>query len=346
MARLETFIEIESQFDAFMRRRWDEAWANVQGDFQDRLTAADWNGAISLVEGVQLPEWAEKESKRLRLLSISSLRFGSSLIRRKDDGRWTDKDSDLRLLEASIVQAREMERVTAPAFAAKAVRAVVARGLGQLADDESAIHKGMYPTGCGCGVVEEMTVGMSEAEAFAVGYLYDWVSGAAQVTKDELVPGDFGYQPQAGQLPTWAVGLSDIARTGGRTASTLGANVQVSRLVNYGALTRLQAERVAIYRIKAVLDRKTSKICKRMNGKTFKVEDAIVQLERAMLAPSIGDIRQIHPWIPNTQAVLAQLEKSTSEDLAGKGWRVPPFHPRCRSVVVRAVRTTVSVTTN
>lgn len=151
---------------------------------------------------------------------------------------------------------------------------------------------------------------------------------------EDLIPEDFGYQPVL-EAPAWKRTLA--AGKGAVNPATLfAANLTTSRLVNYGALDAMRAEKVVEYRLKAKLDRKTSDICRNLNGKKFRVEEGLNMLERALMVRDPNELRHLHPWIPGTKAALEVLRRGEVAELRAKGWMVPPFHPRCRTVVVRA----------
>lgn len=126
-----------------------------------------------------------------------------------------------------------------------------------------------------------------------------------------------------------------VARNG-RTISSIGANQTTSRLANFGALAQLSAEGVVRYRLQATLDRKTSNICRRQHGRSFAVHVGLDHLRGVIQITDPDQLRQVDPWIPSRREALAFLERASEQDLAGKAWHVPPFHPHCRTIVVNA----------
>jgi len=128
----------------------------------------------------------------------------------------------------------------------------------------------------------------------------------------------------------------NAARSGGRQGAAIAANLTTSRLVNYSALHRMRARRVTTYALRVTLDQRTSAICRGLVGKTFQVEDGLSVLRTALLVEDPNDLKAVHPWIPNTSEITAQLQAMPAPTMQGNGWLVPPFHARCRTIVEEA----------
>lgn len=105
------------------------------------------------------------------------------------------------------------------------------------------------------------------------------------------------------------------------------SNAAASRGYHYGAVKAGLLTGRQGYKIVAVLDKKTSKICRRMNGKEFWLADAEVQVTRAALAEG-DDIKIISPWLK-----LEDIEDKSADQLKEMGFIIPPFHGNCRSTI-------------
>ena len=110
----------------------------------------------------------------------------------------------------------------------------------------------------------------------------------------------------------------------------LAANA-ITRARNMGAIESMVEAEITEYEVLAVMDERTSAICREMNGRIIKVEQA-VRLRNALLdAKSPEDVKKIAPWLK-------------LEDIRGKptgtlpvGMAFPPYHFHCRSTVVPRV---------
>lgn len=120
------------------------------------------------------------------------------------------------------------------------------------------------------------------------------------------------------------------------------------------------------YVIEAVLDERTTNICRLLDGKTFSVGDALQRFERLERAEQPEDIKQLLPWVretldPNTgnpvlwvdggqgRTTIAEVTRSafgTRDDrgefrgvaadalMRDLGVSFPPFHGLCRSTTL------------
>jgi SPP1 gp7 family putative phage head morphogenesis protein len=121
------------------------------------------------------------------------------------------------------------------------------------------------------------------------------------------------------------------------------AGTTVNRARNWGAIFSLETAGYEEYTIRAVLDERTSDICREMDGKTFRVELAMETVRRVM-ASSPEELETLAPWprydaerndhyitVGNRRQYLGG--KST-DWLQEQGISLPPFHANCRSTYV------------
>ena len=125
---------------------------------------------------------------------------------------------------------------------------------------------------------------------------------------------------------------------------------------------------VEAYELVAVLDEVTTDICRFMDGKVFHVSAARGLIDKLNDMPDPEDVRYTNPWIrkgrdedggmrlyvphaDGTTTTIAKIERSgvgsrddrgafsdgkSESELAALGVPVPPFHGRCRTVIVAA----------
>lgn len=136
--------------------------------------------------------------------------------------------------------------------------------------------------------------------------------------------------------------VTDVAKGVGRMIASIAANMTTSRLVNYGALFELHASGVALYRLEATLDSRTSAICRRMHGKTFEVASTLTFMEKTLRITDPEDMKLAAPWLSGNKDMLRWIEGASGADLRAAGFPAPPFHPVCRTVVRRESDVTVT----
>lgn len=130
-----------------------------------------------------------------------------------------------------------------------------------------------------------------------------------------------------------AAKLTAAVDTGGQVFAGIGANLTTSRLVQFGALKQAQAKGITTFQLEATLDSRTSEICKRLHGKTFKVTQAINVTFSALGTSDPDALKAIAPFVSGNKDSLHALETLSTAQLAKRGIAVPPFHPFCRTVV-------------
>lgn len=88
----------------------------------------------------------------------------------------------------------------------------------------------------------------------------------------------------------------------------------------------------------AILDQKTSHICRTMNGRRIPISVASEYVDAQMSAEP-GTIAKSFSWNDTAKAFNPAVtrRKSTSEILANSPIKLPPYHARCRTTVVPAV---------
>jgi len=121
------------------------------------------------------------------------------------------------------------------------------------------------------------------------------------------------------------------------------ASTSITRANNWGGIFSLHAAGFTEYTIRAVMDERTSAICREMNGKRFSVKESFSLVQDALSGPPSA-IEDISPF-PKLDRKRGEhyitvgkskqyLTGKTSSWLAGHGLSLPPYHPSCRSSYV------------
>ncbi len=105
-----------------------------------------------------------------------------------------------------------------------------------------------------------------------------------------------------------------------------------------GQIRSFQDAGITIYELVNPMDFRTSKICRRLHGKQFRVEDALSQIDGQAGATTPEQYKAAAPWL-----TFGQLEKVSPKDgnqgladskaLVDAGFILPPFHGLCRTTV-------------
>lgn len=106
------------------------------------------------------------------------------------------------------------------------------------------------------------------------------------------------------------------------------ANQDVSRSHHYGQLQGMLHRGYLGYEFVAVLDARTTKVCRSLHGRVFWIADALQHLENIANMDSPEDIRQVSPW-----RTAEDVSGRSNDELRALGVIVPPLHPNCRSTI-------------
>lgn len=300
-ALLAEFIELETQFAAILRARIERRMVTEGADL-DR--AAKAGQVTEVMQRLAAPEeFSRADRRKMEMLALHCITLGAASVSDRSVRMWRNpKGRRLEILDRALLTFQTLDAdYVRPELSAAAL---------------SDLREQLNP----------------EDDA------------GIDITKDDkpkpkkkprdLVPQDFGYTPLL-KPPDWVKTRGKV-KDSAFAATEFAANLTTSRLINYGALESMLVENIGLYRIKAVMDARTSRICRTMNGRTFEVRDGIELLERALTVTSPAELKAVHPWMPSKNEQLVELAALSAPGLKERGYLVPPFHPRCRSVVVRA----------
>ena len=121
------------------------------------------------------------------------------------------------------------------------------------------------------------------------------------------------------------------------------AAASVNRAHNWGGMFSLEEAGVEEYAFRAVMDERTSRICRELNGRVFSVPRVMNVVRQALEGPPSA-IESIAPWPTFDESRgdffierggrRSYLAGKSTEWLEASGVAVPPLHGNCRSVVV------------
>lgn len=124
----------------------------------------------------------------------------------------------------------------------------------------------------------------------------------------------------------------------GKAQMNLISSLHTSRVSAYGFTAEANVLGLTEYQISEQLDNRTCPVCQRMHGKKFKVEDARKLLTVVLRTSDPEQLKALQPWPSRSEETLKEIDSLSAEDLVARGWHIPPFHPRCRGLLVRAGR--------
>jgi hypothetical protein len=141
---------------------------------------------------------------------------------------------------------------------------------------------------------------------------------------DEILSAGLSRQ-RAGEL--FAERLEATYGQGQRYWTLLAANV-TTRSREYGRIAGYVAAGVTEVYVSAVRDRRTSDVCKYLDGRRVSVADLVAQRDAVLAITEPRDIRTVAPW-RTVDEVRALVQANGGEVPASVG--VPPYHAHCRT---------------
>ena len=131
---------------------------------------------------------------------------------------------------------------------------------------------------------------------------------------------------------TLEIALEDHV-TDSKTSWELLADHTLTKIQNMGHVSGYETAGVQYVKIVAVIDSKTTPICRAMNGKVFKVADFRKQYDKIIHAAEKHDLKAYKAAQPmvNGKAMKGEI---SDEDIKKLGIKLPPYHFRCRTTHV------------
>jgi len=103
----------------------------------------------------------------------------------------------------------------------------------------------------------------------------------------------------------------------------------MNRSRNFGLIQGYTDVGVKQLEVLAILDERTSAICRELNGRIIPVSRAAGQRDALMAAEDPEDVKTIAPWIP-----VEDVTGKSTRYIMDQGVIMPPYHFHCRTTVV------------
>lgn len=110
-----------------------------------------------------------------------------------------------------------------------------------------------------------------------------------------------------------------------------------SRLAGWGYVQEAEALGITTYRVSEQIESDTiCPICISMHGKEFQVQEARQKLNQNLTIDNLNDLKHVAPFPNQSKAGVQSFRNLSNTELVSNGWHVPPYHPRCRGLLVRS----------
>ena len=120
-------------------------------------------------------------------------------------------------------------------------------------------------------------------------------------------------------------------KVGGYQYWDVVSSAALVRSRSFGCISGMVEAGIAEYEILAMGDERMCPICGELNGQTFSVADTQKVIDRTLDITDPEEFKEAMPWHTEPPAGVSK------DKLVADGMSIPPFHGRCRCVLVMAV---------
>ena len=113
-----------------------------------------------------------------------------------------------------------------------------------------------------------------------------------------------------------------------RRVVDVSANIVGTRVSAYGMYYEARARGITRYRLDAIVDDRTTDICRELNGRTFSIEEAFTKTATLLSETDPTKQKAMAPF-----PELDNIRGMTDGQIQAAGHDTPPFHFLCRTVV-------------
>ncbi len=188
------------------------------------------------------------------------------------------------------------------------------------------------------GVADELAIELINdwTHVFIGNHFHDEVS---QLVIDEII--DIFREEPALAVRDIAIKLEEslpgLIRQKGYFDVVAGQVLNLTR--SWSNMNFLSEAKIERYQVVAIIDARTSQICRFMDGREFEVRRTLDKYGRYADADTIDDVKAVSPWATTIGGQLAVGGQLLTPDLTGPelqamGIDAPPYHGRCRSTVM------------
>jgi SPP1 gp7 family putative phage head morphogenesis protein len=160
-------------------------------------------------------------------------------------------------------------------------------------------------------------------------WILNYYSDQLQTEIDDILKGYYSEGKLIGEVASdFATKFSDKSDKGFAYFEGLAEHTTY-RVNELGKINGYEKAGVEYYEIKAIMDDRTSDICREMDGVIFPVSEALSFRDQVLKLKSPEDIKSFAPW----QSASKVLEYKLTGNFP-TGMAIPPYHWRCRTITI------------
>lgn len=159
-------------------------------------------------------------------------------------------------------------------------------------------------------------------------WILNYYSDQLQIEINDILKGYYDEGKLIGEVASdFATKFADKSEKGFAYFEGLAEHTTY-RVNELGKINGYEKAGIEYYEIKAIMDDRTSDICREMDGVIFPVSEAISFRDQVLKLRSPEEIKEFAPWQPASKII------DFKKDGFPTGMALPPYHWRCRTITI------------
>jgi hypothetical protein len=300
-AREESFLVLEQSLTNRISRQWESDINGTLNEIVRAVNEARWQDAERLCEDLSMQKVAEQNKRYMEFIGMQAVLFGASRLTRGrvDSTMFTGPDAELP------PEVERSSQALSEGLSTEGSEDVCRHAQRLIAQERAAQEDAAYAT-------EEPSTGD-----------VDTIEDTRTLSERRKDATD-----------TFIRRFRSSVKGNGEAYINITGSLHTSRLGGWGFLQEAKFRGITKYQVSEQLDSRTCKVCQTMNGRYFDVGPADQKLNNWLSVENLQQFKSIEPFPSQSAASIKSLASMPSSDIANKGWDTPPYHPRCRGILV------------
>jgi hypothetical protein len=300
-AREESYLVLEKSLTNRISRQWEADINGTLNEISRLVNEGRFQDAEALCDDLSMRSVAEKNKRFMEFVGMQSVLFGASRLTRGNVSSTMFMQDDTEVPE----EVERSSQALSEGLSVEGSEDVCAQARKLIAEEKVA--------------QEEATFDVEEPSTGDVPTIEDTrtLSERRKAATD-----------------TFIRRFQSSVRGNGEAYINITSSLHTSRLGGWGFLQEAKFRGISKYQVSEQLDSRTCKVCQTMHGRVFDVGPADQKLNNWLSVDNLQQFKSIAPFPSQSASSIKSLASMQSSEIAGKGWDTPPYHPRCRGILV------------
>lgn len=300
-AREESFLVLEESLTNRISRQWESGINGTLNEIVRAVNEARWQDAEALCEDLSMRKVAEQNKRYMEFIGMQAVLFGASRLTRGrvDSTMFSEPGAELP------PEVERSSQALSDGLSVEGSEDVCRWAQRLIAEERAAQEEAAFNT-------EEPSTGDVET--------VEETRTLSERRKDAT--------------DTFIRRFRSSVKGNGEAYINITGSLHTSRLGGWGFLQEAKFRGITQYQVSEQLDSRICPVCRTMHGRVFDVGPADQKLNNWLSVENLQQFKSIAPFPSQSAASVKSLASMSSSDIAGRGWDTPPYHPRCRGILV------------